>query len=75
MVAAEDCVPNAVKKAGSMFFNIFNGFFPVKNPATLYWMSRTVMLMANIRMIILMKTANTGAICPLCVMERNMPNI
>src|SRR5699024_7453807 len=36
IVAAEDIVPSAVKYAGSIFFNIANGFFLISEPATVY---------------------------------------
>ena len=34
-----------------------------------------IMVIANISTIIFMNTANIPAICPLCVIERNMPKI
>ena len=37
IVAADDCVPRAVKYAGSIFLSNPKGFFFAKAPATTYW--------------------------------------
>ena len=56
MVAAEDCVPRAVKYAGSMFQSSLNGFFLVSPPAITNWMIRIPMWMMNMIPMIFMKT-------------------
>src|SRR5699024_12236305 len=45
IVAADDIVPSAVKYAGSIFFNIANGFFLISEPATVYCTSNQTQCM------------------------------
>ena len=75
IVAAEDCVPNAVKYAGSIVTSSLNGFLLVTIPATENWRISTTMCNAKIIPMIWINTVIMLIICPDCVMFKNIPNI
>ena len=62
IVAADDCVPSAVKYAGSIVPSSLSGFLLLieKNDATVNCKSKTPICIAKIIRIIVIKVFNTG---------------
>ena len=75
MVAAEDCVPNAVKYAVIMILRARNGLLFAIKPAKINWINNKMMVSIKIRTTILINIANTLATWPATVISRNIPKI
>ena len=75
MVAADDCVPNAVKYAGIMVSSMRNGLRRDTTPATAYWKSNRMICIAKITPIIPANAPSTDETSPSIVIFMKMPNI
>ena len=77
MVAAEDCVPKAVKYAGIILPKSLKGFllWREKREAMVNCISNTPIWIRKITTMILMNVPRIGPTCPPMVMLRKMPKM